>query len=132
MGLAEHGAEAAHLPHQPLHHLETPVDIRGHQATGLFGQIDEDGTGFHQANAGIMIDDRRDFVIGAYGQEVFRELLIRHDVDRLDGVGQSEFLERDRRLASVWRRPSVEIDHDRPFLTVGGSIFGQVPARATP
>src|SRR5579864_3217399 len=56
------------------------------------------------------IDDRRYAVVGADLEEVGVELLTLRDIDRMDGVGQAHFLERDRDLAPVWGAPGVKFD----------------------
>ncbi len=59
----------------------------------------------------VAIDDRRDAVVRADLEKFRLELLVLADVDRMHGIGQAEFLERDGSLAAVRRRPGVKIDH---------------------
>ncbi len=43
--LAEHRAEPAHLPHQPLQDVGTRAGFNGEEAPGLVGQINQDSPG---------------------------------------------------------------------------------------
>ena len=52
-------------------------------------------------------DDRRDAVVRADLEEFRLELLILADVDRMRGIGQAHFLERDGSLAAIRGRPGV-------------------------
>jgi hypothetical protein len=46
--LAEHGADAAHLEHQPLQRLVAPRRILRHELAGLLGQVQQDGARLEQ------------------------------------------------------------------------------------
>jgi len=59
-----------------------------------------------------MVDDRRDAVVPADGQELRPELLAAIDVHRDQLVGQLQLLQGDGDLLSVGRSPEVEVDHD--------------------
>ena len=112
MHLAEHRAGAAHLPHQPFEHAIMRFACFRQKLAGLVGEIDEDRAGFHQADAGVAIDDRGDAIIRADLQKFRLELLVLADVDRMHRVRQLHLLERDGGLAAVGRRPGVEIEHE--------------------
>ena len=109
--LAEHRAGAAHLPHQPFDGAIARLAGFRQQLAGLVGEIDQDRAGLHQAQAVVAVDDRRDAVVRADLEEFRLELLVLADIDRVHGVGQAHFLERDGSLAAVRGRPGVKIDH---------------------
>ena len=50
MGLPQHWADATHLEHQPLQHLEFMPVTFGQQLTGFRCEVKEDGTGFKLGN----------------------------------------------------------------------------------
>jgi hypothetical protein len=121
MDLAEHRARAAHLPHQPFDGAVARLAGLRQQLAALVGEIDQDRAGLHQAEPVIAIDDRRDAVVRADLQKFRLELLVLADVDRVHGVGQAHFLERDGSLAAVRGRPGVKIDHGVGPMLVGKS-----------
>ena len=95
MHLAEHRPRAAHLPHQPFDGAVARLAGLRQQLAGLVGEIDQDRAGFHQAHPVVAVDDRRNAIVRADFQEFGLELLVLADVDGVDGIGQSHFLERD-------------------------------------
>ena len=116
MVLAEHRAETAHLPHQPLDHIEALAQIGGQELAGLLRQIDQDRTGFEDlhrraAVGGLLVDDRRHAVVRRECKKLRLELVTGADVDRVDLVGEARFLEKHRDLVAIRRRPVIEIDH---------------------
>jgi hypothetical protein len=112
MHLPEHRPDPAHLEHQPLERRDPGRRrLLRPQPAGLLGEIDEDGAALEDALARVAIDDRRDLVVRADRQEGGAELLVLADIDRVNLVGETTFLEHDRDLAAVRRAPGVEIDH---------------------
>src|SRR5882672_3810355 len=114
--LAEHGAEAAHLPHHPLHHPGPPAHIWRQKAAGLVSQIDQDGAGFEHRKrlAAIgrrVVHDRRNPIIRADRQKVRLELVAGPDVDGDDRIGNAKLLQHDRDFPAVRRRRVIEVDH---------------------
>jgi hypothetical protein len=94
---------------------------------GLLCEIDEHGSRLkkHASRlAGLLIRQRRDFIVGRDHQKVWRELLALCDIDEVHGVGDTDLLEHDRRLRPVRRRPGVEFNH--------GSLPVGPPARGAP
>src|SRR5438270_11585700 len=59
----------------------------------------------------IMIDDRRHPVVGADLEELRLELVALADIDRDRAVFEAAFLEHDRDLPAIRRRPVIKIDH---------------------
>ncbi len=111
MHLAEHGADTAHLPHQPLDRVPVRLGLLGPELPGLFGEVHEDRARFEQREARVVVDDGGNAIVGADLQEVGLELVTLADVDGVRSVLEAAFLEHDRDLAAVGGRPSVEIDH---------------------
>src|SRR3546814_18094523 len=66
--LSQHGAEAAHLPHQPLQGLIAGARAVGKKLAVLLRQVDEDGAAFEErdrlAVRPVRIDHRRHFAVG--------------------------------------------------------------------
>src|SRR3546814_9074267 len=80
----------------------------------LFCEINEDCTGFEQRERRIArpirIDDRRHLVVRVDRQEILTELLVLRDVDRVNPVGDAEFLQQDRDFPAVRCAPGRELD----------------------
>ena len=92
MILPEHRPEPGHLPEQPLQGGGAFAQALAQQFAGLLRQIQQDFTGFEQADRlaavhRLLIDDRRDFVVGRNAQKVRFELLAGADVYAMDTVG---------------------------------------------
>ncbi len=111
MHLADHRADAAHLPHQPFHRLPVRRRLLGPELAGLLGEIHQDRARLEQRSAVVAVDDGGDAVVGADLEEIGLELLVLGDVDRVRGVIQAALLQHDGDLAAVGRRPRVKIDH---------------------
>ncbi len=115
MRLAEHRADAAHLEHQPLERLVAAAQVGGQKAAGLGGEVDEDRARFEQRDRpsvrAVGIDDRRDLVVRADGQEFRLELVAGADVDRDGTVGQAALLEHHVDLVAIGRGPRIHFDH---------------------
>src|SRR3546814_5632922 len=81
--------------------------------TTLF-RSNEDCTGFEQRERRIArpirIDDRRNLVVRVDRQEILTELLVLRDVDRVNLVGDAEFLQQDRDFPAVRCAPGIELD----------------------
>src|SRR3546814_1327573 len=75
---------------------------------------DLDCTGFEQRERRIArpirIDDRRNLVVRVDRQEILTELLVLRDVDRVNLVGDAEFLQQDRDFPAVRCAPGIELD----------------------
>src|SRR3546814_7108542 len=74
----------------------------------------EDFTGFEQRERRIArpirIDDRRNLVVRVDRQEILTELLVLRDVDRVNLVGDAEFLQQDRDFLAVRCAPGIVLD----------------------
>jgi hypothetical protein len=58
-----------------------------------------------------MIDDRRHPPVRGNLQKVGSALVPATDIDRLDGVREPQFLEKNDDLLTVSGRPEIEVDH---------------------
>ncbi|EWS62417.1 hypothetical protein Y695_04356 [Hydrogenophaga sp. T4] len=115
IGLAHHRPDAAHLEHQPLQHARAALGVRGHEAAGLFGQVDQAGARFeHRKIVGLVVDDGRDAAVGVDGQESGRLLLPGRQVQHLQRVGQAQLFERDGHFVTIGRGGGVQIKHSHP------------------
>src|SRR5205807_6421930 len=121
--LAGHRAEIADLPEQPFQHfLAGPLALR-HELPAPLSEVDQDRTGFEDRQRPVaklawcvVIDDRRHPVVRADLEELRLELVAPADIDRDHPVFEAAFLEHDRDLPAIRRRPVIEIDHARsPF-----------------
>jgi hypothetical protein len=54
-------------------------------------------------------------LLGLILRKLRLELLVLADVDRVDGVGQTKFLQHDGSLAAIGSCPGIQIDHGLPF-----------------
>ena len=61
----------------------------------LVGQIGHDRTGFHQVNAIVAINDRRNLVVGTDRQEFRRGLIPLTDIDGMDRVFNTQFFQQN-------------------------------------
>ena len=123
--LAEHRAEPAHLPHQPLQNGHLSRQVPGPELAGLGTEIDQDGAGLEDADRfavrSLGIDDGGDAIVRADAQELRLELLALANVHRVHGVGQTHLLQRDADLAPVRRIPGPKLDrHVAPVKMVWG------------
>ena len=114
--LAEHRAESAHLPHQPLDGVGASAEVLGDEAAGFVGEVKQDGAGFKDGEGrsvvgGFVVDDGGDAVVGRDGEEVGPELLAFADVDGDDVVGESGFFQEDGDFVAVGGGPVVEVNH---------------------
>jgi hypothetical protein len=80
----------------------------------------EDRTRLEDRDAGVMIDDRRNFAVRTNLDEVRLELVAVPNVYRMNRVLEPALLEHDRGFAAVGRRPGVEIDHLFSPATIRG------------
>jgi len=62
----------------------------------------------------LLIDNGGNAVVRRDRQELRLELLAFADIDRNDVVLEPCFLEENRHLVTVRRRPVIKIDHDQP------------------
>src|SRR6266851_2444934 len=121
--LPEHRADVPHLEHGPLHHLPAIAQVPGQELAGLGGEVEQ-----HRARLGererfsaraFLVDHRRDLVIGRDGEELRLELITRSDIDRVNLIVETSFLQHDVDLVAVGRRPGIEVDHGLPLFIVG-------------
>src|SRR5205085_3815115 len=84
---------------------------------GLLAEIDQDRAGFENADRlaawTIAVEDCRDLAVRADLDEFRLELFAFADGDRLHGIGQAHFLERDADLAAVRGPPGPQFDAHR-------------------
>jgi len=83
------------------------ADYRPVLDTGL-PQATRPGEPTAAAPGTIRGDDRGNRVVGTDLEELWRELLALSDMDGLDGIRQSQFLEQDGNLVAVWCRPEIQ------------------------
>lgn len=117
-GLANHGPEASHPPHEPLQHIVAALRIglgSGKKFSGLVGKIDQHGAGLEDgsflAAYAVAVDHRGDAVVGAYLEKILAESVARTDIDAMNGIIEAVFLQHDMALVTVPHRPSIEIYH---------------------
>src|SRR5271170_1547020 len=122
--LAGHRAEIADLPEQPFQGFFAAAPGLRHEVSNLFREVDKDRTRFenrHWSIRPVMIDDCRHPVIGTDRQKLGFELIAAADIDRDHAVFETAFLEHDRDLPAVWRRPVIKVDH-RTFSGLSSAI----------
>jgi hypothetical protein len=119
VGLAKHRTDAGHLEYPPLRHFVLAARVGRQEASGLAGQEQQDRARFEQrdrlAVGPVGVDESRDLVVGADGQQPRLELLAGADVHGVHAVGQVALLEHDVQLVPVWRGPRIHFD-DRAIL----------------
>ena len=126
--MPEHGADPAHLEHDPFETFVAADRVLGDQlAAVLLRQIDQDRGGFEEgegfAAGAVGIDDRRDTVIGIDLEEFRLELVAGADVDRDHLVFEAELFERDVHLVTIGGRPSPDFEHVRVSgLSLGTAV----------
>src|SRR5262249_60188648 len=103
--LPEHGAGPSHLPHQPLEHAVARLTRFRHELSGLVREINHERGRFHQADAGVAVDDGGDAGVRADLQELRLELPVLADVDGMYGIRQLHRLRPEGRLAAAWGGP---------------------------
>ena len=111
--LAEHRAEPAHLPHQPLHHGLSGGSGFWHELSCFFSKIHKDRARFKNGDSlvSVPVDDGGNPVIRAEGQKLGLELVASPDIDPVDFIIQPQFLERNGNLVPVRGRGIVKFDH---------------------
>ena len=112
-GLPQHGADAAHLEHEPLQHGVARRARSGQQAARFVGQVNEDGARLEQRQRlparAFAIDQRRNLVVGADLEKVRRELLVLANIDGVQAIGQAALLQHDGGLEAVGRGPRIKV-----------------------
>ena len=115
MRLAQHRAEARHLPHQPLHDLEPGARLLGQEPSGLLRQVEQDRARFEDrdghAVGPVVVGQRRDLVVRADREEFRVELLALFEVHPVLVIGKPGLFQHDVDLLTVGRGRGVEIDH---------------------
>src|SRR6267143_1494337 len=137
--LPEHRADVPHLEHGPLHHLPAIAQVPGQELAGLRGEVEEHRTRLGERERfsarAFPVDHRRDLVIGRDGEEFRLELVTRSNIDGVDAVFKTSFLQHDVDLVAIGRRPCIEVDHGLPLFVVGdhyGACNLIVPALLAP
>jgi len=114
MRLPGHRTEPRRLPEEPLVDLYPRTLALRIEPAGLAAEILQDRArlehGDRLAARPVMIDDGGHAVVGGDGQEFRPELLAFGDVHRMHDIRKPAFLEHDRDLPAVRRRPEIEID----------------------
>jgi hypothetical protein len=114
MRLPGHRPEAADLPEEPLQRVVAAVHVVRQEPAGFLGEVLQDRAGLEdrqRAARRILVDDRRDLVVGAQAQERRIELLAAQYVDVLEPVREPALLEHDCDLEPVRRRVEMQHDH---------------------
>src|SRR5262249_723627 len=99
---------------QPLQRRRTRAHILREEASGLLREMDEDRAGLEdreRAARDVVVDDRRDLLVGIERGEGRSHLLLLPEIDRDHPVLEAGLLEHDGDLPAVGRGPRVEIDH---------------------
>src|SRR5260370_19952106 len=114
--LAELGTLIGQLPADSLGDLIFAARVLRPEASGLLGEIHHNRTGFENGNRGtsahrLVVDDCRHPAVRGNLQKVGSELVPAADIDRLDRVGEPQFLEKNDDLLAVSGRPEIEVDH---------------------
>src|SRR5438552_354655 len=137
--LPEHRADVPHLEHGPLHHLPAVAQVARQELAGLGGEVEQ-----HRARLGererlparaFLVDHRRDLVIGRDGEEFRLELVTRSNIDGMNFIFETSFLQHDVNLVAIGRGPCIEVDHGLPLFIVGndyGACNLIVPALLAP
>src|SRR5260370_4238433 len=108
--------EPAHLPEQPLQHLEAAAQILWQELAGLLAGIDEDGARFEHADRRpaarrFVVDHGGHAIVRRDLEEIRLELLALADIDAVKLVRQPCLLEEQGDLMPVGGRPIIELDH---------------------
>src|SRR5210317_2001794 len=139
--LSCHRTESTRLPEQPLEYFESLCCIGRQKPAGLLSEIDKNRPTFEHGNTGLRINDCRNSIIRADGQEFGGKLIARAYVDRPDLILQSTLLEHNGYLVTVWCWPVIEFDHDayqlyvtlaltcRPAAGVPGNVWNSLSVR---
>ncbi len=98
--LAELGALIGQLPADPLGNIVFPARVRRAEPSRLLGEVGHDRPGFKDRNRGaaahrLIVDDRRHPAVRRNLQKFGRELVAATDIDRLDRIGEPQFLEQN-------------------------------------
>ena len=93
--LADQRADAGGVEDEPLRGLPAGARFGGQQAAGFLGQVEQDGGGFEQGDAGLVVGEDGDAAVRIQAQEVGLAVFALVDVDVLEGVGQAEFFQGD-------------------------------------
>src|SRR5256712_3887910 len=137
--LPEHRADVPHLEHGPLHHPPAIAQVARQELAGLGGEVEQ-----HRARLGererlparaVLVDHRRDLVIGRDGEEFRLELVTCANIDGMNLIFKAGFLQHDVDLVAIGRRSCIEVDHGLPLFIVGddyGACNLIVPALLAP
>src|SRR5260370_10454124 len=113
--LAELGSLIGQFAADPLGNLILAARVLRTEASGLLGEIHHNRTGFEDGDRGtsshrLVVDDRRHPAVRGNLEKVGSELVPAADIDRLDRVGEPQFLEKNDDLLAVSGRPEIEVD----------------------
>jgi len=106
MVLPGHWSKIAHLPEEPLQHLDTATQIRSDKLAGLLGEIQQNCARFEDRNRTVarcrrMIEERRYPIVWGYPKVGRIELFAFADIDRLDRVGKACFFREQQNLVPL-------------------------------
>jgi hypothetical protein len=107
-----------HLPHDPLNGFVTAAQIGRQEAAVLLRQVHHDRPALEHAHRvpatwRVVIDQGRHAIVRRDSQEFRLELVAAADMAGDDPIGDFQLLQEDGHLLAVWRRPIVQVDHDR-------------------
>src|ERR1700722_17816566 len=128
--LSKHRTHIRHLPEEPFEHFGASRIFRRQELAGLFRQMDEYRARLENRDAGVMIDDRGNLAVRTNLDELRLELIAVANIDWMNRILEPALLEHDCRLAGIWRRPGVKIDHLYSFLRCDDRFLSQRPKPA--
>src|SRR5690606_23311559 len=112
--LPGHRAKAADLPEQPFLDPNPRPLVRRIELAELAPEILKNGAGFEHrdrlAARTFRIDNGGHAVVGSNFQELRLELVALADIHIMNVIGNAQFLQHDRDLEAVWRRPVMQFD----------------------
>ncbi len=110
--LPGHGAQARHLPEQPLFHVAAPPLIGGIKPPRLVAQILQNGPRFKDRNSPaprpVGIHEGGHAPVRREGQKARIELRLFRQINPVDIVGQAAFFQHDGNFPAVGRGPKMQ------------------------
>jgi hypothetical protein len=96
--LAEHGADAPHLPHEPLNRLPFVNRVLRQELPGLLRKVEQNGAALEHGDRlpvwTVGVDDRRDLGVRVDLDELRRKRLVLPDVDGMRLILNPHFFQR--------------------------------------